>query len=149
MKVALPMLKALSRLHKRGIVHRDIKPEHLMIHNGNLKLGDFGNAGCIWGTAPATPMSVSHDHSNRQQHSPCDAAYDGHTQPQLSSINGNSPDAAFGQHHQTSTPQLRDAMNFRTGSIEYMAPEMLGKPTSAEVFHLVGNAILQNRFDTS
>lgn len=31
----------------------------------------------------------------------------------------------------------RDAMNFRTGSLEYMAPEMLDKPTAAEVFHLV------------
>lgn len=28
-------------------------------------------------------------------------------------------------------------MNFRTGSLEYMAPEMLDKPTAAEVFHLV------------
>jgi len=37
--------------------------------------------------------------------------------------------AALHAHH--------DVLNHRTGSVEYMAPEMLSKPTAAEVFHLV------------
>jgi serine/threonine protein kinase len=31
----------------------------------------------------------------------------------------------------------RDVLNHRTGTLEYSAPEMLSKPTAAEVFHLV------------
>lgn len=40
-----------------------------------------------------------------------------------------------------SVQAVKDAMNFRIGSIEYMAPEMLNKPTPAEVFHLVSRGL--------
>ncbi len=37
------MLQSLKNLHRRGIIHLDIKPDNFfMIDNNNLVLGDFG-----------------------------------------------------------------------------------------------------------
>ena len=36
-------VRAINHLHMRGIAHRDIKPDNiLMMKNGMVKLGDFG-----------------------------------------------------------------------------------------------------------
>ena len=39
-----PLFKALSTLHKTGLIHRDISPENLMLENGRVRLIDFGCA---------------------------------------------------------------------------------------------------------
>ena len=39
------IVKALSHAHERGIVHRDIKPQNIMLlQDGTIKVGDFGIA---------------------------------------------------------------------------------------------------------
>lgn len=103
-KVALPLLSALRQLHSAGVVHRDIKPEHLMIHNGVLKIGDFGSAGCASLAAASLASSLqkqalaalSKQRQQRQQHQQtmAAAAADGQQQQQP----GGEAHQALDQH---------------------------------------------------
>ena len=44
-EVLLPVLSALDHAHRQGIVHRDVKPENVMItRDGGVKVADFGLA---------------------------------------------------------------------------------------------------------
>ena len=44
--IALGILAALSHAHQRGIIHRDVKSQNIMItRNGQVKISDFGIAG--------------------------------------------------------------------------------------------------------
>jgi serine/threonine protein kinase len=41
-KITLEILTGLDRLHEKGFVHRDIKPDNILITNGSHCLADFG-----------------------------------------------------------------------------------------------------------
>jgi serine/threonine protein kinase len=36
------LVEAFKILYKNNIMHRDLKPDNVLFHNGVLKLGDFG-----------------------------------------------------------------------------------------------------------
>lgn len=44
LEIALPLLRTLSALHAKRIVHRDLRPEHVLRHKGELRLIDFHEA---------------------------------------------------------------------------------------------------------
>ena len=47
-KVVVLILNALSKVHKAGIIHGDVKPSNIEVYkNGTIKLFDFGSANCI------------------------------------------------------------------------------------------------------
>lgn len=36
------LIQGFKELNRHQIMHRDIKPENIFLHNGKIKLGDFG-----------------------------------------------------------------------------------------------------------
>ena len=43
-----PLMEAVAHCHRRGVAHRDIKPDNIFFYEWNrLKRGDFGSAECF------------------------------------------------------------------------------------------------------
>lgn len=58
-EMMLPILESLQKIHKQGIIHRDISPENIMLlTDGTLKLMDFGAAKTVDYTEPKSVSIV-------------------------------------------------------------------------------------------
>lgn len=44
-KITIGILRGLSAIHNKGLIHRDVKPQNVLIsHDGSIKINDFGVA---------------------------------------------------------------------------------------------------------
>ncbi len=63
LRLLTPLARALAFAHREGVVHRDIKPDNILLAQGEPVLADFGIAkllhdGATHGTLTSTGMSI-------------------------------------------------------------------------------------------
>ena len=60
-RMATELAAALNALHRRDVLHRDLKPQNIMIgSNGTLKIVDFGSVGVAALQEVVTPLDPNH-----------------------------------------------------------------------------------------
>ena len=66
-----PVMNALEKLHKAGLVHRDISPDNIMLlQNGGVKLIDFGAVRNVDHADQETPLTKSTEAILKQGYAP-------------------------------------------------------------------------------
>jgi serine/threonine protein kinase len=63
------VLEGFAHLHANGIIHRDVKPSNIFVHNYNAKIGDLGLATTFFMSASGTPLVGRASHGAEDDHS--------------------------------------------------------------------------------
>lgn len=70
-EIIKPIIEALCKVHKAGLVHRDISPDNIMmLPNGKAKLLDFGAVRDVGGADVNSPLSQSTEAILKQGYAP-------------------------------------------------------------------------------
>jgi serine/threonine-protein kinase len=119
LRVVVDVCLAIELAHTRGVVHRDVKPQNVM-------LGDFGEVYVIdWGLA-----RVLHDGTEEIQSG------------DLSSLDGTAAGAMLGTPGYMSPEQMRDAGTVDTATDTYAIGAMLFEVLAGEPLHPRGQAAI-------
>ena len=59
LSLARGVAEALAYLHRRGLIHRDLKPTNLFLPNGDIEKVQLIDLGIARGTVPARPLTLS------------------------------------------------------------------------------------------
>ena len=69
-KILIPIMKALSKVHEQGLIHRDISPDNISITStGEPKLLDFGAARSAYGENKSVSVILKHGLAPIEQYS--------------------------------------------------------------------------------
>lgn len=61
-QIIMPLCRAVEELHIRDIVHNDIKPENIMLHDNQIKLGDYGLSLFLSEVTEDTPLNCTKEY---------------------------------------------------------------------------------------
>ena len=125
-RIALDSIQGLARIHEAGVMHRDIKPDNLILVNGVAKVGDFGLATL---TAPnkRTAGTAAYNGADHQQSPKTDVFALGLTLVEL--YYGHTPDP-FGFSSLDSIPELQTESPTNDFLRLFLNPDPSQRPTA-------------------
>ncbi len=163
MRLLTPLARALAFAHREGVVHRDIKPDNILLAQGEPVLADFGIAkvlrdGAAHGTLTSAGMSIGTVTYMAPEQVLADPAIDGRADVYSLAAVGyellsgsvpfsGTPQQVMSAHVVKTPPLLSDIAPSTPAALQQvimrgLAKEMTDRPTSDEFAQLLVDAAM-------